>query len=132
MHYLRQVPRPLLRRFVDFLWLYRGDAMPHAMERVLPSATVEFIIDLGDDGLVLRDRQDTRRTRSFAGTLVVGPHAEFFVIDTSRPRTIMGVHFKPGGGFPFFRLPMYELANTHLPLDALWGGKAEELRDPLL
>jgi AraC-like DNA-binding protein len=42
------------------------------------------------------------------------------------------VHFKPGGAFPFFRLPMDELVNTHVPLDALWGGKAEELRHRLL
>jgi AraC-like DNA-binding protein len=132
MQYLRHVPRPPLARFIEFFWLYQGDALPHAMERVLPSATVEFIVDLSDDGLRLRDRRDTGRTRSFAGALIVGPQAEFFVIDTSRPRAIMGVHFKPGGAFPFFRLPMDELVNTHVPLDALWGGKAEELRHRLL
>jgi AraC-like DNA-binding protein len=132
MQYLRHVPRPPLARFVDFLWLYQGDAQPHAMERVLPSATTEFIIDLGDDGLRLRDRRDPSKTARFAGALVVGPQAEFFVIDTSRPRAIMGVHFKPGGAFAFFRLPMDELVNAHVPLDALWGGKVEELRDRLL
>jgi AraC-like DNA-binding protein len=44
----------------------------------------------------------------------------------------MGVHFRPGGAFPFFQAPAGELHNTRLPLDALWAGRAAELRERLL
>jgi hypothetical protein len=32
---------------------------------------------------------------------VSGARSKFFEIDTSRPFSIVGAHFKPGGGFPF-------------------------------
>ena len=44
----------------------------------------------------------------------------------------MGVHFKPGGVFPFFKVPVSELHNTRLCLDALWSRRAAELREQLL
>ena len=44
----------------------------------------------------------------------------------------MGVHFRPGGAFPFFDVPASELADQSVPLDALWGSAASELRERLL
>ena len=41
----------------------------------------------------------------------------------------MGVHFKPGGAFPFLGLPAGELADTHVDLEALWGSFANRLRE---
>ena len=43
----------------------------------------------------------------------------------------MGVHFRPGGAFPFLGLSAYELADTHLDLAMLWGGRAGEIRERL-
>jgi AraC-like DNA-binding protein len=45
--------------------------------------------------------------------------------------SIIGVHFWPGGAFPFFKLPVSELADRHVELDALWGESASELRERL-
>jgi AraC-like DNA-binding protein len=132
MRYRTHIPRPPLSSFVDMVWLYERDAPSHPMERVLPSGTAELIIDLRDDGLALHDREDASNVESFRGALGRGPQAEFFVIDTARPCAIMGVHFKPGGAFPFFRLLWDELANTHVPLEALWRGSAAEPRERLL
>ncbi|GAB1544433.1 hypothetical protein NUACC21_71090 [Scytonema sp. NUACC21] len=44
----------------------------------------------------------------------------------------MGVHFKAGGGAPFFALPSGELHNQIVSLDDLWSRRAGELRDRLL
>jgi AraC-like DNA-binding protein len=41
----------------------------------------------------------------------------------------MGVHFKAGGGAPFFALPVGELHNQILSLDELWNHRAAELRE---
>ena len=43
----------------------------------------------------------------------------------------MGVHFRPGGAFPFFGLPMSELVDTHVELETLWGRTGGELRERL-
>jgi AraC-like DNA-binding protein len=132
MLYLTHIPHPPLSQFVELLWLYECGASAHAAERCLPMGSVDLIIDLGADRLRLRDRGDPRNVVEFADSLLCGAHAQYFVIDTTRPRAIMGVHFKPGGAFPFFQLPMDELANLHLPLEVLWRGKEATLRERLL
>lgn len=43
----------------------------------------------------------------------------------------MGVHFRPGGAFPFLGVPPNELADTHADLETLWGRSAIQLRERL-
>ena len=112
-------PPPPLADFVDMFWLMDGPAPPHLHERLMPMSTVELVIDL-------------RATSGSFVPLLCGPQSESFVIDTPSPPAIMGVHFKPGGAFPFFKVPSGELHNARLSLDALWAGRAAELRERLL
>jgi AraC-like DNA-binding protein len=44
----------------------------------------------------------------------------------------VGVQFHPGGAFPFLGLPPGETHNLHVPLEALWGALAKEIRERLL
>jgi len=62
----------------------------------------------------------------------VGAHSEFFVIDTAQQHSVAGVHFKPGGAFPFLDPPASELHNTLVSLEDLWGRLARHLRERLL
>jgi AraC-like DNA-binding protein len=112
-------PRAPLTDYVDFFWLMNGPAPAHRRERLLPMPTAELIIDL-------------RATSSIPVPHICGPQSESFVIDTAAQEAILGVHFKPGGVFPFFKVPAGELHNTRLCLDALWSRRAAELRERLL
>jgi len=78
------------------------------------------------------DRQDLGKYDKLRGAALVGPHSEFFVIDTAQQRNVIGVHFKPGGAFPFLPLPADELHGRHISLEDVWGGWAAELRERLL
>jgi AraC-like DNA-binding protein len=116
----RYAPRPPLSDFVELLWLFDKPAPSHGSERVLPTGTVELVINLGD---------------SSAGgfeAIVAGPHSRFFVLDTSRPSSVIGAHFKPGGVSAFLGLPIDELHNRQVPLEALWGRRVAALRERLL
>ncbi len=127
------IPRPPLSNFVDFFWFYEGHDPPHAKERVIPTGTMDLIVNLRDDTLTVYDRQEHHRFRSFGGSLISGVHSEFIVIDTASQASTMGVHFKPGGAYPFLGVPASELRDGHVSLDALWGARAaEEVRDRLL
>lgn len=132
MVYRTHVPRPPLSDFVELFWLYEGYDAPHAKERVLPDGSMELVINLRDDELRVYDRRDTDLFRSFRGYLVSGAHSEYVVIDTDSQDSLVGVHFKPGGAFPFLGLPAGELRDAHASLDELWGARAIELRDRLL
>ena len=45
---------------------------------------------------------------------------------------MMGIHFKPGGAYPFFGFPIAELQNSVVELEAIWGSASIGLRDQLL
>lgn len=36
---------------------------------------------------------------------VIGPQTEYCVIDTEEQTSVAGIHFKPGGAYPFLRRP---------------------------
>ena len=120
MIYRRHTPRPPLSEFIEQLWLLENATPSHASERVLPTGTIELVINLRDEKAPDFD------------AVVAGPHTRFFVLDTSRPESVIGVHFRPSGAYPFFALPMDELRNRQVALEALWGSRATELRERLL
>lgn len=128
----QHIPAPPLGDFVDLFWLYEGYRQSHALEHCLPTGTTELVINLREDRVRIYDRQDVRRFQTLPGALMCGTHSEFFVIDTEEQFAVMGVHFKPGGAFPFFKLPAGEVRNQHVALADLWGARTGELRERLL
>ena len=132
MQFHHWVPGPPLSEFVELLWLYEGYTQPHEKERLLPDGTMELVINLHEDRARIYDPRDSSQFRTLRGSLLAGPHSQFFVIDTAGQYSVIGAHFRPGGGFPFFDLPAGELHNTLVSLEDLWGGRAGELRERLL
>jgi AraC-like DNA-binding protein len=116
-------PRPL-GDFVDDLWLYDGYAQPHLKERILPSGTLELVINLRDNEFRIYDPVWPQRYRRFPGAMVSGAYSSIFVIDTLEDASVIGAHFKPGGAFPFLGPPAGELADLHVDLETLWGRSA--------
>jgi AraC-like DNA-binding protein len=90
----------------------------HSRERVIPSGTVELVVNLHEC-----DR--------FRGAVVSGAYSGPFDVETRAHASIVGVHLKPGGAASLLGVPAGELANTHVELDALWGRRSGELRDRL-
>lgn len=125
-------PPPALAEFVSLFWLHEGCALPHGLERALPTGTAELVINLREDRLLVYDRREPHRAHIFPGAILCGPHAEYFLLDRHDQEAVLGVHFKPGGTAPFFRYPAGEWRNRHIALDALWGAGARELRERLL
>ena len=90
-------------------------------EFVLPTGTVEIVIDLRGGILRVSDSSLPLQFESFHGAVVCGPHSEPFVIGTSQPADLLGVHFASGGAFPFLGVPLDELRNHRVSLRDLWG-----------
>jgi AraC-like DNA-binding protein len=133
MLYRLYSPPPPLGHFVELLWLYEGFRPAHPRERLLPTGSLEIVIHLREDRILTYGRSDLMRPFTLSGAVVCGPHSEFFVIDTASQDGVMGVHFRPGGAYPFLNLPNGELHNQHVDLSALWGRQtASELRERLL
>jgi hypothetical protein len=70
-----------------------------------------------------------KTVRAFLVAIVSG--AQGGGLTPAKETSIMGIHFKPGGAFPFLGLPASELSDTHVDLETLWGSSARRLRQRL-
>jgi AraC-like DNA-binding protein len=127
MQYRAYRPGPPLADFVEYLWTLR-DVPAHSTERIVPSGTLELVVNLHEDALRIYDPDD-RGWRRYSGAVVSGAYRRFFVIDARDHASIVGVHFRPGGAWAFLGVPPGELADRHIDLVMLWGRSAVELRE---
>lgn len=132
MIYRTYEPRPPLSHFVEFLWYREGYNVPQAQARLLPIGAMELVINLRSEVIPIFDRHSRIQCGSARGSIICGVHSEGFIVDVDSEVCVMGVHFKAGGGTPFFALGAGELHNQILSLDELWNSRADELRDRLL
>lgn len=124
-------PNALLADFVDNFWLYEGYQAEHVNERILPTGTMELVINLRENELRIYDAEQPNRCSRYSGAVVSGAYWKGFLSDTEEEAFIMGIHFKPGGAFPFLGVPADELADMHVDLEMLWGSAVGRLRERL-
>ena len=99
---------------------------------MLPDGYAEIIINLYEDRLDVCGEAPNSKFVKSSGSLLYGPRTRPFTINTSRPTTILGIHFRPGGLSPFLNLPVAELHNRIVPLEIIWGHDSRILRERLL
>jgi AraC-like DNA-binding protein len=124
-------PGPPLSDCIENFWLYDGYGSPHPRERIFPSGTFELVFNLRKDELRIYRGPQLDRASHFSGAIVSGPYGSFFGSDAEEETSVMGVHFKPGGAFPFLGLAADELADSHINLRDIWGGAASEVHERL-
>ena len=111
--FARRPPGDALAPYVECYWALTADQAPPWKSRILPDGSNDIILDLSAE------------PRSF----VVGVMRRADVIPLAGHVDLLGVRFRPGGALPFLRLPLHELADRHVALDALWGSRAGSLID---
>src|SRR5262249_760668 len=113
-------PGPPLDEYIDRFW-YCSDTPAHPRERILPSGTVELVINLTDDEIRIYDPSHPNRARRYPGAIVAGPYSNCFLIDPLVHASIIGVHFRPGRAVPVLGVPVSELPHAHGALASLFS-----------
>ncbi len=132
MQFSTRRPVAPLSPFVEILWTWECFDQPHRLERLLPDGSMQLVVNLAEDETRTYDPDQLTRVRRLPGAVLGGAHSRHFVIDTAEQRAVAGIVFRPGAARAFFRLPADEMRNRMLPLDAVWGPLAQELRERLL
>ena len=132
MIYRTYQPAPPLDEFVDWFWFYSDLQAAHRMERVLPDGTFELVIDLSDVPRKLFDRKNPELYRQFRGAWLSGARADFIVIDVVQGTSMIGAHFKPGGGAAFLGMRADQFTGRVESADSVWGVAMTDLRTALL
>ncbi len=133
MIYHDHVPAPPLDDFVDRIWYCELPEPTHEFERRLPGGTMSLVVNLSEECFRVYDGEPGR-VHTTPGALMVGALSSYEVLDTRSMAAILGVHFKPGGAFPFLaKAPAGHLTDGQVSLEDLWGrAAASELRERLL
>ncbi|HMI93676.1 MAG TPA: helix-turn-helix domain-containing protein [Polyangiales bacterium] len=131
LRYAVHAPAPPLAGLVDHLWSL-SDAPSHSKERIIPSGTIELVINLEQDEIRIYESAGSNvPCTRLSGAVVSGAYSDAFVVDTQAHASIMGVHFHPGRAAALLGIPAGALADTHVELSDLWGRSAVDLRERL-
>ncbi len=132
MIYAVHHPAPPLRHFIEHLWFFEGYDPDHTMERLLPDATMEIVINLRPEPKRLYHRDNFDDVQSFTKSWISGKQTQYIVIEAARASSMMGVHFRPCGAYPFLGFGLSELTDQVISLDLVWGNRIYSLREALL
>ena len=126
--------RPVLplSDFIEHFWLYDDYSSAYLHERIFPTGAFDLVFNLRNDELRIYEGNMPLLYSRHSGALVSGPYDGFFVTDRTEGASAMGVHFRPGGAFPFLGLSAQEFADKHVDLDHIWGRAAGEIRERLV
>jgi AraC-like DNA-binding protein len=131
MFYLSVAPPAPLGLLVARLWLV-ADGQHARREHIVPSGTVEIVINLGRDRISIDRTMQSARARSYSGAVASGPYSSSFVVDGMQHELMLGAHLRPGAAHSVLGLPANALADAHVDLQAIWGGcAAAALREQL-
>ena len=118
-------PYPL-SDFVECIW-YQDLSLDYSRELILPTGTIELMINLGAPHRVLA-REDPRRAEEHRAAWIAGHHTGAILLE-SQDSHMIGARFKPGGAAAFLSFPIDELTNLVVPMDLIWGSFIHQLRE---
>ena len=101
-----------LSQFIDFFFYYEGFHAEHSMEKLLPDGSIDLLIDLTETPKKLYNNEEATSYTIFKKSWISGMKTNYILIDAS-VSNMVGVHFKPGGCYPFVDFPIVELNDDH-------------------
>lgn len=129
MSYISYIPSAPLNAYIDDLYYLDGPA-PYPRQKVLPVASSNLMINLGDSFDVYQPDQ-TQPFITCTDSWWVGIWNTYHSVDWPPEVKLYGVHFKPGGAYPFLQFPLSELNSQVVPVDVIWSHFASEIRERL-
>jgi len=129
MTFIFHTPAPPLNCYINSFYS-PSESLPLPREKILPLPTLDLKINFGG-GFQVYDADQNEPFTTLSESWVLGLWTKSHIVDWPEDLQYLGVSFKPGGAYPFLGLPLSELQNQVVSLDAIWGTFAAELRERL-
>jgi AraC-like DNA-binding protein len=127
--YIRHIPSAPLNTYIDYFYHLEG-FMPHRREKILPTGWLDLEINFGGT-VEVYDASGTKSVASCAESWWAGVWSTYGTVEWPLNIHLAGIHFKPGGAYPFLNFPLSELHNQIVSADAIWGSVAAELYEQM-
>jgi len=142
MTILRYRPPAPLDRYVEWLWWSQRDLPQLYCEHMLPSASTQLIFALHDEAYTWQRKSSDQSSTDGSSTdesstvctrgIVHGPQWSYFVSGPKPCGAIAGVSFRTGAAGAVLGVPITEITDRHVSIDALWGASGRSMRQRLL
>jgi AraC-like DNA-binding protein len=120
---------PPLSAYVNCLYL-ADEPAPYARDAIFPLPAIDVKFNFGEPWRVLaRDSGAADTMRDFSW--VLGIWNRHHVIEWPERMQFLGISFKPLGAYAFLGVPLSEVHNSIVPLDAILGPLAAEAAERL-
>jgi AraC-like DNA-binding protein len=129
MAYSFHIPSAPLNFYIKRFY-YPNESVPLPREKILPLPALDLKINFGG-GFQVYDADQREPFTTLTESWALGLWSTYHIVDWPLDLQYVGVSFKPGGAYPFLGLPLSELQNQVVSLDAIWGTCAAELRERL-
>jgi AraC-like DNA-binding protein len=129
MDYIGHIPAYPLNEYIYDLYYVDGST-PYRRIKALPMPVQHLMVNFGDDFQIYESGQ-APPSAVCTTNWFVGLWNQPYTVEWPLNVRFYGIHFKPGGAYPFLQLPLSELHNQIVSLDAIWGCYATELSERL-
>ncbi|MCI0552156.1 MAG: AraC family transcriptional regulator [Anaerolineae bacterium] len=126
------VPVYPLNQFIEHFFYYEGVSPAHNKERFFPDGNTEIIIDLSENTQYIYDNESLREIQACRHAWVSGVRTRSITIPPGRGSKMLVVAFKKGKAYPFYPMPMSEIADQVVSADLIFRRNLVNLREQLL
>jgi len=128
MEYKEYKPHPVLSAYIECYWSALADRPPFRdQESLIPDGTIELMFNFGDNYAQIKDGQSL----TVKGSHVIGIRKHSLLISQTRKQHIFSIRFKPGGSYPFFRIPVHLFSNAFFQVEDLLGKEYRVLEEQM-
>jgi AraC-like DNA-binding protein len=121
-----------LCEYVGALIYYDGIDLIHQMDRFLPDGNTELIVNLNEQPQYIYDNETLDEIQTCRHAWISGVRTRPITIPSGKGSRMLIVAFRRGKGYPFYSLPMSELADRVIEADHIFGNRIWNLREQLL
>jgi hypothetical protein len=132
MAIIRYRPPAPLNSYIGWLWWSQRDLPQFHCEHMLPSASTQLIFALHDGPYTWRRRSSEETSTVWTRGVVHGPQWSYFVSGPKPCGSVAGVSFRAGAAGAVLGVPITELTDRHISIDALWGERGRSMHQRLL
>jgi hypothetical protein len=132
MGIVRFRPAAPLDRYVESLWWSQRDLPQLHGEHMLPGASTQLIFALHDGAYCWKKNSSDGPSTSWTRDVVHGPQWNYFVSGPKPCGAVAGACIRAGAAGAVLGVPVSELTDRHISIDALWGALGRSVRQRLL
>jgi len=129
---VRYRPPAPLDSYIEWMWWSQRDVQQLYCEHMLPSASAQVIFALHDEPLTWRKNLTDKTSAVWTRGVVHGPQWSYFVSGPKPRGAAAGVSFRPGTAGAVLGVPITELTDLHISIDALWGARGRSMHQRLV